>query len=78
MNDVDPFLMRMQETAGILDALRFVMCALVKTHPDKPALLEALREIHRIGGAELSQLVQQRLAAFDEIYGELTSYAVRN
>lgn len=64
-----------QDHAGALDALRIVVAAIVKSHPDKAALLAALREIQTRAQGEVSVLQPKRQATLDAVYAELTSHA---
>lgn len=65
----------LHENAGYTDAMRVLLCALIKTPPDKPALLLALREIHNRSQAQAVLTSEERIAAFDRAYAELISWA---
>jgi hypothetical protein len=71
---VTPLDERTQEMAGHMDALRFMVSALVKTHPNKAALRAALEEIHKTAAPGILALAPKRQASFDTAYVELSSH----
>lgn len=66
---------RLAEMAGHLDALRLVLCAVVSTHPDKPALQAALRRIHIGSERAIVSQSPERLDAFDAAMADLMGFA---
>jgi hypothetical protein len=68
---------RLLEVAGYIDAIRLMIAALVKTHPDKAALVEACRAIDSVRPDQIAILDPSRQAALDEAYSQFISHAAQ-
>ena len=62
------------QVSGTLIALRIVISALMKTHPDPEELLNTIRDILREPGAMDGQLPEAIQSNVDEILSEITSH----
>lgn len=62
------------QVSGTLIALRIVISALMKTHPDPEELLSAIRDILREPNVMDGQLPEAVQSNVDEILSEITSH----
>lgn len=62
------------QTAGTLIALRIIIAAMMKTHPDPETLLSAIQETLQASGSPDGGLLAPIQAAFDERLQEMTSH----
>lgn len=65
------------QTGGSIIALRCVVAAIMKSHPEPERLLQALREIQALPGARDGEHPDPIQVAVDRIVAELTSHLVR-
>ncbi|GAB2668344.1 hypothetical protein [Arenimonas aestuarii] len=70
-----PLSAQLQESAGYVDALRIIIAALIKTHPDKAALIAVIREIQARPSSQAMSHVLARQEGFDRAMAEMMSWA---